>query len=267
MRIRLGFITVMAVISLAGSAAAQRPPLPSPGVPPEGANDPACRSERPPVLLIHGTRADMTVNFQGLSPHLRDAGWCVWALDLPDRGQAPLAESVAALADFAAAVRRTTGSKDLSFAGHSLGGLVARRHAKDVKGRGIDDVVSFGTPQYGYFSPPPDDQVDALFNTECPSCWEMAQGSPFITELNEGDPTPGRVSWTQIVTVQDAVAKPYQNQYLPEERLVANVTLDELCPGRPFDHLLLAYDPVVFQVIEGALARTGPADPQAPVTC
>jgi triacylglycerol lipase len=268
---RLGLGTMLAALALmlaiGGPASAQLPPLPSPGVAPPGANDPSCVSQRPPVILVHGTRGDMTISWQSLAPLLRAEGWCPHALDLPDRGQAPMAESTAAVARFTEEVRRTTGHRVVSFIGHSQGGLLARRYAKDTKGRHIDDVISMGTPQYGYYSAPPEDTIDALFNTDCPACYEFAQGSDWLADLNAGDPTPGRVNWTQIVSVADEIAKPYQNQYLPPERLVANVTLEDQCPGHSTSHLLLPYDELVQEWVRRALLRDGPVDPAQPVTC
>jgi triacylglycerol lipase len=256
------------MVACASAQAQARPPLPGPGVAPPGANDPSCRSVHPPVVLLHGTRSDMTINFQTLSRALRRDGLCPWALDLPDRAQAPVHESARAVARFVEGVRAETGARRVSLVGHSSGGVIGRTYVRFHDGAGrVEDLVSFGTPQYGYRSEPPFDEVDRLYNTGCPGCDEQFAGHPFMAALNEGDPTPGRISYTQLITLQDAVATPVANQFLPEDVRVSNVVLDEVCPGRPYDHLLLAIDATVYQLVRAALTGDGPARPGVPVDC
>ena len=251
-----------------------RPALPAIGVSAPGV-DVAClpTAEHPvPLILLHGTRADRTVNWQYLGPELAALGYCVYSLDLPDRGQAPIAESVAALASRVEEVRSTTGAPKVSLVGHSLGGLVARDYV--LRGGGIrdgitvvEDVVAMGTPQTGYYTEPPGDQVDAAFNTSCPACWEMARGSSYMLGLNGGDMTPGSASYTSIITEYDGVALPLDSQYLPDGPEVANVLLQERCSQHVIDHLTLALDPLVRDWILSALTRSGPADLGRPIDC
>lgn len=253
----------MAFTMLTGSAA---PDVPSPGLVPPGANDRSC--EGPVVVLIHGTRADMTVNWGYISPRLREDGFCPWALDLPDRGQAQAAESAAAVARFVREVRQATGARKVSILGHSLGGILGRHHVRFSGGRThVDDVISMGTPQYGYWSPRPYDEVDALFNTGCDSCWELQAGSRYLRRLNRGDPTPPPVSYTQLITRDDQVATPIENQFLPAERGVSNIVIQASCPDHHVDHFMLAADDVVYQWIRHALRTRGPARPAWGVDC
>lgn len=131
----------------------------------------------------------------------------------------------------------------------------------------VDDLISMGTPHFGYYSVPPEDEVDKLFNTECPACWEQAAGSSYLEGLNARDITPGSVSYTSIITEYDGVAKPIQSQYLPESERVANVLLQEACPDHVIDHLTLAADPLVRDWALSALERNGPADLERAVNC
>ena len=251
-----------------------RPALPAIGVSAPGV-DVACvpTAEHPvPLILLHGTRADRTINWQYLGPELAALGYCVYSLDLPDRGQAPIAESVAALASRVEEVLSATGAPRVSLVGHSLGGLVARDYI--FRGGGIrdgitlvEDVVAMGTPQTGYYTEPPGDQVDAAFNTSCPACWEMARGSSYMQGLNRGDMTPGTASYTTVITEYDGVALPLDSQYLPDGPEVANVLLQEQCSQHVIDHLTLALDPLVRDWILSALTREGPADLSRPVDC
>lgn len=273
-RIRIAAAAVAAVL-IAGSLGAgvradPLPPLPSPGVSAPGVDVPCVPSASHPtaLLLIHGTRSDRTINWQYLGPELAALGFCVYSVDLPDRGQAPLAESVKALAVRAREVLSETGAKSISLVGHSVGGVVARDFV--LRGGGIDvvdDVIAMGTAHTGYYTEPPGDQVDAAFNTGCDSCYEQARGSQYMRGLNAGDPTPGRASYTSLITSYDGVALPLESQYLPEGPQVANVLLQEECPDHVVDHLTLAVDPLVRDWTVNALERPGPADETRTVEC
>jgi triacylglycerol esterase/lipase EstA (alpha/beta hydrolase family) len=247
-----------------------RPPLPSPGISAPGV-DVGCAptAARPtPVVLLHGTRSDRTINWLYLGPELVSLGFCVYSLDLPDRGQAPVAESVGALARRVQEVLQQTGAGSVSLVGHSLGGIVARDYV--LRGGGanvVDDVIVMGTPHTGYYTEPPGDQVDAAFNTSCTSCYEQARGSKYMQGLNAGDLTPGRAAYTSLITTYDGVALPLESQYLPEGPEVANILLQEACPDHVVDHLSLAVDPLVRDWTVDALERRGPADENRPVEC
>jgi pimeloyl-ACP methyl ester carboxylesterase len=175
------------------------------------------------------------------------------------------------LADARARVKQVlteTHARRISFVGHSLGGLVARDMVQRGGGRTtVDDVVMMGTPHYGYYTEPPGDVVDTAFNTGCQSCEEFKQGSHYLALLNRPDPTPGRASYTSLITSDDTVALPLKNQYLPRGPQVTNVLLQDACPGHHVDHLQLTYDDVVLQWVLDALAHTGLANERLAITC
>ncbi|HKC19535.1 MAG TPA: hypothetical protein VKE27_07865 [Candidatus Dormibacteraeota bacterium] len=92
MRKRLAVAAAAAVFLLAPAATAHASSLPviyngvlgyaheSPSASPPGANDWSCKptSAHPrPVILVHGTFADMSDSWQALSPLLYDSGYCV----------------------------------------------------------------------------------------------------------------------------------------------------------------------------------------------
>src|SRR5438067_9131116 len=85
-----------------------------PGTPPPGANNWTCRPSKAhprPVVLVHGLFANMTDNWQTMSPLLANNGYCVFALTYgndtsagPPRDQfgglAPMEQSAAQLSAF-----------------------------------------------------------------------------------------------------------------------------------------------------------------------
>jgi triacylglycerol esterase/lipase EstA (alpha/beta hydrolase family) len=105
--------------------------------PPPGANL-ACTptAAHPyPVVLVHGTFENRFDNWQAMSPALKAAGYCVYALDYgADNGSAALgiygigeiSRSARQLADFVASVRAQTGAAKVSLVGHSQGGMMPR---------------------------------------------------------------------------------------------------------------------------------------------
>lgn len=131
----LGVLLVVAVVGASPASAPAALP---------GANDASC--EGAPVVLVHGTRADGTLNWPHFVRRLLRDGYCPWTLDLPDRGQAPMVQSAEVLAGFVGSVREATGATRVSIVGHSQGGLIGRRFVKFLGGkRAVRDLVSVGT--------------------------------------------------------------------------------------------------------------------------
>jgi len=82
---------------------------------------------------------------------------------------------------------KTTGASKVDIIGHSMGSLNTRWYIKFLGGESkVDDWVSLGGPNHGT------ETAKACFGT---SCEEMRIGSTFLKELNEGDETPGIVSY------------------------------------------------------------------------
>lgn len=254
----------------------------APGVAPPGTNDPDCTSDHEPVILVHGTLEDMTQNWAVFGPALRAAGYCPWALDLPDRASVDLETTVEALADFTWEVLATTGAEEVAMVGHSQGGMQIRHlvlHAVqgdpgfDGLETRVTDAVSLsgshqGTEEQFHSGQHADD------TPHCRACSQQKAGHPFYTDhLNAGELTPGTANYTQIQTEHDEIVQPYENAFLPpadadDEAQVTNVLLQDACPWDPSEHLTIHYDPVALEWTLHALETPGPADPDfVPASC
>jgi triacylglycerol lipase len=72
----------------------------------------------------------MEKNWSTLSPYLKSAGYCVFALNYGETNgvyaTAPVAKSAQELAPFVDAVRSATDAKEVDLVGHSQGGMMPR---------------------------------------------------------------------------------------------------------------------------------------------
>ena len=245
---------------LAPSTAAAAPP-------PPGANVPCTPTAAHPypVVLVHGTFANRFNSWQAMSPALKRAGYCVYALDYGARngsglagiyGIARIERSARQLRDFVARVRERTGAAKVSLVGHSQGGLMPRYFIKHLGGAAVvEDLVGLAPSNHGTTSP------FAPIAFGCPACRQQAAGSEFLRELNSGDESPGGVSYTQVVTRYDEVVIPYTSGFLAPDARVTNLTLQDVCPTDTAEHLRIPYDPPAIAITRNALRRSGPANP------
>ena len=232
---RLLAVFPLAIALLTPAAAAAAPP-------PPGANV-ACTptAAHPyPVVLVHGTFENRFDNWQAMSPALKRAGYCVYALDYGARngsgligvyGLAEIERSAQQLRDFVADVRARTGAAKVSLVGHSQGGLMPRYFIKNLGGASVvDDLVGLAPSNHGTTNP------FAPIAFGCPACRQQVAGSPFLQELNAGDESPGDVSYTQLVTRYDEVVIPYTSGYLAPDANVVNLTLQDKCANDTAEH-------------------------------
>jgi triacylglycerol lipase len=237
-----------------------------PGVSPPGANDWSCdpTARHPhPVVLVHGTFADMTVSWNLVSPALVRRGYCVFALDYGTRATGPVERSAGELARFVDDVLAATGAAKVSMVGHSQGGMMPRYYIRHLGGSAVvEDLVGLAPSNHGTRSP------GALATEQpCPACAQQAWGSPFVTALNRGDETWGDVDYTQVATRYDEVVMPYTSGFLTPGPRSTNVDLQESCALDTAEHLGIIYDRVALRWVVNALGREGPADPRAAIGC
>lgn len=239
--------------------------LAAPNVP--GANDWSCKPSAAhprPVVLVHGTFTNGTVNWQADAPVLASRGYCVFVLTygaqpgVPTlRGIAPVADSAAQLKTFIDGVLAATAASQVDIAGHSQGGMMPRYYLKFLGGASeVHTLVGLAPSNHGT-------TLDGLarlaqsfpgateiLNSDCPACTDQIVGSDLLTRLNAGGETLPGIAYTVISTRYDEVVTPYTTQALNGAH---NVTLQNLCPTDVSDHIAIGADPIALHEVENAL--------------
>jgi triacylglycerol esterase/lipase EstA (alpha/beta hydrolase family) len=247
---------------------------------PPGANDWSCKpttAHPQPVVLVHGTFADMSNSWQAISPLLKNNGYCVFALNYGDYngsgaigvyGVDDIPTSAQELNAFVDKVRATTGAAEVDLVGHSQGGMMPRYYLKYLGGAAeVRALVGLSPSNHGTtlnglfilsnFFPGANQFTGAL----CPACEQQRAGSAFITNLNSGGETVPGVDYTVIQTRYDTVVTPYTSAFLSGPN-VRNILLQNQCILDFGDHLSMPYDHIVGADVLTAL---DPANPRKPL--
>jgi triacylglycerol esterase/lipase EstA (alpha/beta hydrolase family) len=238
-----------------------------PGAAPPGANDWACRSSKRPVVLLHGTHANMALNWNALSPLLKNNGYCVFALNYGGlrlgqvAGTGPIEDSGLELAAFVDRVLGASGVSEVDLVGHSQGGLLAQYYVKFLGGGAkVHDVVGLAPTSHGSDAAGFDRWIwsllqvspalEGIISATDPAALQQLRGSPFMNRMNSTpDVVPG-VRYTTIATRYDGIVTPYPSQFLDGGR---NIVLQDLCANDFADHLALAFDHVALREVLNAL--------------
>jgi triacylglycerol esterase/lipase EstA (alpha/beta hydrolase family) len=251
----------------------------SPSASPPGANDWSCKpsaAHPQPVVLVHGTFADMSDSWQALSPLLHNNGYCVFALNygsyagsgsLGVYAVGNIATSAEELSSFVNRVLAATGASQVDIVGHSQGGMMPRYYVKELGGASkVNALVGLAPSNHGttlnglftlagYFP-----GADAFVGVFCPACSEQAAGSAFLEGLNSGGETVPGVQYTVIESKYDEVVTPYTSAFLSGPN-VTNVLLQEQCSLDHGEHLSMPYDHIADADVLTAL---DPQEPQHP---
>jgi pimeloyl-ACP methyl ester carboxylesterase len=245
----------------------------SPSAPPLGSNNWNCKpttAHPDPIVLVHGTFANMTDSWQALSPLLANNGYCVFALNYggstpgnPIQGTGPIEASAQQLADFVTKVLTATGAAKVDIVGHSQGGMMPRYYIKFLGGSSkVDTLVGLapsnhGTTLFGL------SQLASAFpggtqqDPFCQACSQQMAGSSFLQHLNANS-DPGPPSYTVIETMYDEVVTPYTSAFLPQ---ASNILLQSRCADDFSDHLSIIYDQNALQLVLNALDPAHPSPP------
>ncbi len=233
------------------------------GTPVIGFGGAAGEVARTPVILLHGnndTPYPTTCNgsygaIQRFGQHLLDHGYApreVWALGyqgdqcdlLTDetRRAATAHTTIANVPDlraFVDAVLDFTGATQVDIVGHSLGTTLAREWMRQDNAYGqVRRLVGVDGPNHGIIncSPSPQNYYVTLgFTPNSPVCLEYgAADTPFLTQLNAGDETPGPTEYLTIVNADTSFV------YIAKQDGVLAPVPAEDREGRPHDFSLSA---------------------------
>jgi triacylglycerol lipase len=279
---RLAALAACTLLALTTTAQA------APDPPPAGANDFGCEPSAAhprPVVLVHGLGANMEENWSYHSPRIKAAGYCVYALTygvdprtalFPVKvgGTIPMERSAPELAAFVDRVLAATGADQVDLVGHSEGTVMPRYYLERLGGAPKVKRFVALTPLWrgtevggaamlrdlaeplGLAAP-----IVNLVASICGSCPQFLRGSPYLNDLNaDGEAIPG-IEHTNVITRYDELVTPPTSGLMRDGG--TNIVLQDVCPADLSEHLAIAFDPVVTQLILNAL---DPGNAQ-PVRC
>lgn len=253
----------------------------APNTDPPGSNDFGCRPSAAhprPVVLVHGTVENKFINWNALSPLLKNNGYCVFALNYgaylpgPYLGLSHIPDSARELSGYVDRVLSATGAREVDIVGHSQGGMMPRWYVKYLGGAAkVDKLVGLtpsnhgttllGISTLGRFIP----GASAILNAGAPALEDQRLGSTFNRTLDAGGDTIAGVTYTVIASRYDEVVTPYTQSFLSG---ATNITLQSGCILNLTEHLGVAYDRRALRMTLNALdpstARTPPCVPTLP---
>ncbi|QKT12787.1 MULTISPECIES: esterase/lipase family protein [unclassified Rhodococcus (in: high G+C Gram-positive bacteria)] len=278
------------------SAAPAARSLTPPDAAPEGANDWSCRpsTQHPrPVVLVHGTGMSMLQSWNVISPALRNAGYCVYALNYGAAahswGTGDIRGSARELASFVDTVRARTGSAQVDIVGHSQGGTMARQYLRfeggadqvDPSRNTVRHLVMLGPTNHGTtfngmqdlysvftslrITDEPTNQKIVEFAFGLAS-YQQLIGSDFLTQLNTGRESFPGIDYTVIASRSDDIVTPPEGAFLAADpgTSVRNEWIQDTCPGAAVSHVGLLNDPRSVFRVQSALDPTYGARSAAP---
>jgi hypothetical protein len=216
-----------------------------------------------PVLLLAGTTVNTTDNFSwNWQPALTAAGipWCTSDAPAPEDANQNMAD-IQTRGEYVTYAIRTVherAGRKISTLGHSQGGMIARwslRFWPDTRAM-VDDVIGMAPSNHGTSAA----HVGCV--TPCsPAFWQQRSGSQFLAALNSHQETFAGISYTTIRTDFDQVVVPAESAALDGPGDIANLRVQDLCPGWPGEHLEVGTsNPITEAYVMDALNHDGPAN-------
>lgn len=246
-------------------------------------NDFDCRSDRNPVVLLHGLSADREVDLNMLQKELNARGYCTFSLTYGAHGAVPwigglvsMRDSAAEIADFLREVRDKTGTgQKIDIVGHSEGGVQALY--VPMTQDGIADIVErtvalgpavHGAQYYGFTDlfyiggevtrTIASAVVSAL---GCPACDDMATGGAVYEDFGVATEAlaagtgsgivPDGIKATIVMSRSDTLVAPEVSTV--DEEGVRNVFVQDACPDDKVGHAGLMWDRSVWGLVYNAL--------------
>ncbi|EGX88514.1 alpha/beta hydrolase fold-1 [Cordyceps militaris CM01] len=233
-------------------------------------NDFTCKSDKNPVIVLHGLFANRNLDLNFFEAWARPQGYCTYGLTYGAHPAFPsvggvqrVAESSQQIVALINEVLQKSGAKKVDLVGHSEGGLQALYVAKVRKmSAKIDKIVAIAPPSHGTeFSRLINianlllirTEVDKVLTTVgCPACLDVADGDA-IKALNDGPIVQPGNKVTIIATKYDTIVTPAVTASFINEPGVYNVLTQNVCPLDFAGHINLALDANMFQLTLNAL--------------
>ena len=201
---------------------------------------------------------------RALGPALANQNLCVYSIDYGAaepgdwfKGVGPVDESAQRIADFVKFVKTTTGGDKVTLVGHSQGGLIGFYYLKMLQGAAhVDRFVALAPSVNGtsIAKTPNRDNVEY-----CLACADQHPRSALLRELKTGPIAMPNVQYSVLVTKNDKVVVPVENQFVKEPG-VQNIYIQDLLPGKRVSHSGMLYDTetvdLIVKLVQGQSLQT-----------
>lgn len=233
-----------------------------------------------PVLLVHGTFTTGDENYKwALAEHLAKAGLNVCWFDYPNRGLDDMQAAGEMTANAIVQVAKAAGGQ-VDVLGHSQGAILPRWAVRwfPEAAAAVDDLVLLAGPHHGtsltsMYGKVPSAGCSPLVCTA--AMWQFSPDSQFTAALNRDYETDDAHDVTNLYTLFDQLVRHDIGSVNTRAEVedaskladdgdpggVVNILMQDLCPGRPVDHIGLFIDHVMARLAIDAFTRAGPADP------
>ncbi|MEV0463892.1 hypothetical protein AB0I30_12390 [Nocardia tengchongensis] len=257
MRTLSGIVAALAIMGWTVGAATAEPagstPLDSLAACPANARTDA------PVLLIHGTHADVEKSLGPVRQALLDDNRCVYGLDYDS--DEPLSTSVDYFTAAVDRIRAVNQVDSLDLVGKSQGALIARAVSLQFAARAVNPirtVVAVSGPQHGtspaglHLTLPTGSAVPQGLPFLSPAMADMIAGSSYLTRLNSGPMVAPGVRYVMTATAYDRIVTPYTTAFIDAPG-VTNILVQDGCPEDHTGHLAGSTDPRTVDLVLHAL--------------
>jgi triacylglycerol esterase/lipase EstA (alpha/beta hydrolase family) len=220
--------------------------------------------DRVPVLLVPGTWATPEDHYGWNYMRAFSAlSWPYCAVTTPKNAMEDMQISGEYVVHAVRTMYQQAGRRIAIFGGSQGGSLPrwALRFWPDTRTM-VEDHVGLGPTNHG------GEGIVTLCTPNCaPALWQQLYQSNFVRAMNSGQETFPGISYTEIYTHQDQFATPASDDTGTSSLhggggRIANVALQDICPGHFADHFkAVTYDAVSYALAIDALTHDGPAEP------
>ncbi|KAI1406573.1 alpha/beta-hydrolase [Hypoxylon fuscum] len=248
-----------------------------------------CKSERNPVVMLHGLSANREVDLNMLQWELNRRGYCTfsstygaWDLVPWIGGLRSMADSAKDIAEFVKEVKDKTGAEKVDIVGHSEGGVQAIYVPMTQAGISsiVEHVVALGPAIHGakylgftdlwYIGGSVTRNIATVVQNVlgCPACDDMMTDGAVYNDFKSADAIVQSGNKVTIITSSSDILVSSDISRIDEPG-VNNVLIQDTCPDDPVGHAGLMWDKSVWRLIVNALEENNdtvfPCDTGLPI--